>query len=330
VKPKPKVDARREMVLFLEALQAVGDKFKADHVVAVLTGKVTAQVKSYGHNKIAEFGKGEEHDAKFWGAVVRQALIMGLIDKSIENYGLISINDRGVAYMDSPKPVTITLDHDYDAEEQAEDMMSAQMGKGGGAADEELFAMLKDLRKKVAKKHNLPTFVIFQDPSLEDMAIQYPITIEEMQNISGVGVGKAKKFGEEFIKLIKAYVDEKEIIRPQDMVVKSVANKAGNKIFIIQSIDRKMDFEDIARAKNLDFNDVLTEIEAIVNSGTRLDIAYYIEQYMDEEKAEDIYLYFKEDAESDSLDDAIEELGSEYSEEEIRLVRIKFLCEVGN
>jgi ATP-dependent DNA helicase RecQ len=162
------------------------------------------------------------------------------------------------------------------------------------------------------------------------MAIQYPITIEEMQNISGVGVGKAKKFGEEFIKLIKAYVDEKEIIRPQDMVVKSVANKAGNKIFIIQSIDRKMDFEDIARAKNLDFNDVLTEIEAIVNSGTRLDIAYYIEQYMDEEKAEDIYLYFKEDAESDSLDDAIEELGSEYSEEEIRLVRIKFLCEVGN
>ena len=318
------------MVLFLETLQEVGDKFKADHIAAILTGKTTAQVKSYGHNKIDAFGKGDEHDAKFWGAVIRQALIMGLIDKSIENYGLISINDKGMAYIDSPKPVTITLDHDYDSEEQAEDMMSAQIGKGGGAADEELFAMLKDLRKKVAKKHNLPTFVIFQDPSLEDMAIQYPITIEEMQNISGVGVGKAKKFGEEFIKLIKAYVEEKDIIRPQDMVVKSVANKAGNKIFIIQSIDRKMDFEDIARAKNLDFNEVLTEIEAIVNSGTRLDIAYYINQYMDEEKAEDIYLYFKEDAESDSLDDAIDELGSEYTEEEIRLVRIKFLCEVGN
>ena len=330
VKPKPKVDARREMVLFLETLQEVGDKFKADHIAAILTGKTTAQVKSYGHNKIDAFGKGDEHDAKFWGAVIRQALIMGLIDKSIENYGLISINDKGVAYIDSPKPVTITLDHDYDSEEQAEDMMSAQIGKGGGVADEELFAMLKDLRKKVAKKHNLPAFVIFQDPSLEDMAIQYPITIEEMQNISGVGVGKAKKFGEEFIKLIKAYVEEKDIIRPQDMVVKSVANKAGNKIFIIQSIDRKMDFEDIARAKNLDFNEVLTEIEAIVNSGTRLDIAYYINQYMDEEKAEDIYLYFKEDAESDSLDDAIDELGSEYTEEEIRLVRIKFLCEVGN
>ena len=190
--------------------------------------------------------------------------------------------------------------------------------------------MLKDLRKKVAKKHDLPPFVIFQDPSLEDMAIHYPVTIEEMQGISGVGAGKAKKFGEEFIKLIKAYVEEKDIIRPQDMVVKSVANKSGNKIFIIQAIDRKMDFEDIARAKNLDFEEVLSEVEGIVNSGTKLDISYYINKVMDEDKAEDIYLYFKEDAESDSLDAAIEELGSDYSEEEIRLVRIKFLCEVGN
>ena len=200
----------------------------------------------------------------------------------------------------------------------------------GGAADEELFAILKDLRKKVAKQHDLPPFVIFQDPSLEDMSIQYPITLEEMQNISGVGAGKAKKFGEEFIKVIKAYVDEKEIVRPQDMVVKSVANKAGNKIFIIQSIDRQMDFEDIARAKNLSFDELLTEIEAIVNSGTKLNIQYYLNQYMDEDKVEDIYLYFKEDAETDSLDAAIEELGSDYTEEEIRLVRIKFLCEAGN
>ena len=207
--------------------------------------------------------------------------------------------------------------------------MAAQAGKGG-AADEELFAMLKDLRKKVAKKHDLPPFVIFQDPSLEDMSVQYPITIEEMQNISGVGAGKAAKFGAEFIKLIKAYVEEKDIVRPQDMVVKSVANKSGNKIFIIQSIDRKMDFEDIARAKNLDFDELLSDVEAIVNSGTKLDISYYIDQFMDEDKAEDIYLYFKEDAESDSLDEAIEELGADYTEEEIRLVRIKFLCEVGN
>ena len=228
-----------------------------------------------------------------------------------------------------PRAVTITLDHNYDEEEREEEAMTAQMGKGG-AADEELFSMLKDLRKKVAKKHDLPPFVIFQDPSLEDMAIQYPITLEEMQNISGVGAGKAKKFGEEFIKLIKAYVEEKDIIRPQDMVVKSVANKSGNKIFIIQSIDRKMDFEDIARAKNLDFDELLSDIEGIVNSGTKLDISYYLDQYMDEDKIEDIYLYFKEDAESDSLEAAIEELGSDYSEEEIRLVRIKFLCEVGN
>ena len=190
--------------------------------------------------------------------------------------------------------------------------------------------MLKDLRRKVAQKEGLPPFVIFQDPSLQDMAIQYPISIEEMQNISGVGVGKAKKFGEEFIKLIKAYVEENDIIRPQDMVVKSVANKAGNKIFIIQSIDRQMDFEDIAHAKDLTFDELLTEIETIVNSGTKLNIQYYLSGYMDEDKIEDIYLYFKEDAESDSLAEAIEELGGDYTEEEIRLVRIKFLCEVGN
>ena len=223
----------------------------------------------------------------------------------------------------------ITLDHDYDGEEPAGEATAAT-GRGSGVADEELFAMLKDLRKKVAKQQGLPPFVIFQDPSLEDMSIQYPITIEELQNITGVGVGKAKRFGAEFLKLIKAYVEEKEIIRPQDMVVKGVGAKSGNKIFIIQSIDRKMDFEDIARAKNLDFEELLTEIEGIVNSGTHLDISYYINGFMDEDKAEDIYLYFKEDAESDSLDAAIEELGSDYSEEEIRLVRIKFMCEEGN
>jgi ATP-dependent DNA helicase RecQ len=317
------------MKLALQTLEAIGDKFKVDHLAAVLIGKVTAQVKSYSHNKLSWFGKGAEHDAKFWGAVMRQALIMGLVDKSIENYGLLSINDKGLKYISSPMPVTITLDHNYEEQEEEEQIVSAQIGKGG-AADEELFSMLKDLRKKVAKKHDLPPFVIFQDPSLEDMSIQYPITIEEMQNISGVGAGKAKKFGEEFVKLIKAYVEEKDIIRPQDMVVKGVANKSGNKIFIIQSIDRKMDFEDIARAKNLEFDEVLSEVEGIVNSGTKLDISYYINKYMDEDKAEDIYLYFKEDAESDSLDAAIEELGSDYTEEEIRLVRIKFLCEVGN
>lgn len=326
--PKPKIDAQASLRMALEALRDLGDKFKADYLASVLVGKNTALIKSYGHNKSEWFGAGADHDIRYWGAVIRQALIMGLIDKNIENYGLLSINTKGAEFIAAPRPVYITLDHDYDEEEKETDAV-APTGKGG-AADEELFSMLKDLRKKVARQHDLPPFVIFQDPSLEDMAIQYPITIEEMQNISGVGVGKARKFGEEFIRLIRAYVEEKEIVRPQDMIVKSVGNKSGNKIFIIQAIDRKMDFEDIARAKDLDFDELLTEIEGIVNSGTKLDISYYIEQVIDEDKSNDIYLYFKEDAQSDSLDEAIEELGGDYTEEEIRLVRIKFMCEQGN
>ncbi|WP_418166805.1 DNA helicase RecQ [Alistipes putredinis] len=326
--PKPKIDAQASLRMALEALRDLGDKFKADYLASVLVGKNTALIKSYGHNKSEWFGAGADHDIRYWGAVIRQALIMGLIDKNIENYGLLSINAKGEEFIAAPRPVYITLDHDYDEEEKETDAV-APTGKGG-AADEELFSMLKDLRKKVARQHDLPPFVIFQDPSLEDMAIQYPITIEEMQNISGVGVGKARKFGEEFIRLIRAYVEEKEIVRPQDMIVKSVGNKSGNKIFIIQAIDRKMDFEDIARTNDLDFDELLTEIEGIVNSGTKLDISYYIEQVIDEDKSNDIYLYFKEDAQSDSLDEAIEELGGDYTEEEIRLVRIKFMCEQGN
>ena len=325
--PRPQVDATQDLVKALQALRAIGDKFKMEHLVSLLIGKTTAAIKSYGHAKLEWFGIGKSKGERHWSAVVRQGLIMGLIDKNIENYGLISINAAGENYLVKPTKVMIAQDRDYD-EEEREAVASAP--KGGGVADEQLFAMLKDLRRKVAQKHDLPPFVIFQDPSLQDMAIQYPVTIEEMQNISGVGVGKANKFGKEFIELIKRYVEENDIIRPQDMVVKSVANKAGNKIFIIQSIDRQMDFEDIARAKDLTFDELLTEIEGIVNSGTKLNIQYYLSGYMDEDKIEDIYLYFKEDAESDSLDEAIEELGGEYSEEEIRLVRIKFLCEVGN
>ena len=326
--PKPRIDARASLKTALEALRDIGDKFKSDYLINVLTGKTTALIKSYGHHKSKWFGAGAEHDQRYWGAVLRQALILGLVDKNIENYGLISVNAKGEQFILMPTPVTITLDHDYDEQERESDSV-VPVGKGGAAA-EELFSMLKDLRKKVAKKHGLPPFVVFQDPSLEDMSVQYPVTLEELQNITGVGVGKARRFGEEFVRLIKAYVEEKEIIRPQDMIVKSVGSKSGSKIFIIQSIDRKMDFEDIARAKDLDFDELLTEIEAIVNSGTRLDISYYIREFMDEDKADDIYLYFREDAQSDSLDEAIEELGADYTEEEIRLVRIKFICEQGN
>ena len=324
--PRPRINATEELATALEALKSIGDKFKIDHLIALLLGKTTAIIKSYGHNNSEFFGVGAEKSSNFWSAVIRQGLIMGFINKNIENYGLISITPAGEKFIESPTTVRIAEDRDFEDEEETKSAAPAH----GGAADEELYAMLKDLRKKVAKKHDLPPYVIFQDPSLADMAIHYPITIEEMQNISGVGAGKAKKFGEEFIALIKAYVEEKEIIRPQDMVVKAVANKANNKIFIIQAIDRQMDFDDIARARNLTFGELMTEIETIVNSGTRLNINYFIEDYMDEDKIDDIFLYFKEDAESDSLEEAYDELGDEYTEEEIRLVRVKFLCEAGH
>ena len=329
VNPKPRIEVHEQMQTMLKALNTIGHKFKIDYLINLLIGRNTAMIKSYGHNDCEWFGAGADHDEKFWGAVIRQALIIGLIDKNIENYGLLSVNAAGEHFIESPYKVTVTLDHDYDSD-NADDSIVQPGSRNDSVADEQLFAMLRELRKKVARQHDLPPFVIFQDPSLEDMAIQYPVTIDEMQNITGVGAGKARKFGSEFIKLIKQYVEENEIIRPQDMVVKSVVNRSGNKVFIIQSIDRKMDFEDIAHARDLNMDELLSEIEAIVNSGTRLNINYYIEQTIDEDKAEDIYLYFKEDAETDSIDEALKELGSDYTEEEVRLVRIKFMCEQGN
>ena len=328
VNPKVQFEGKEFMLLLLETLAAIGDKFKAEYLISILTGKVNALNKSYKHNKIELFGAGADKDGRFWNAVLRQALILGFIDKNIENYGLLFISPKGDEYMKNPYSVMLAQDHEY---EDSDDEDSAAMPTGkSGVADEELFAMLKDLRRKVAKQHSLPPFVIFQDPSLEDMSVQYPITLEEMQNIAGVGVGKARKFGKEFIELIKRYVDEKEIERPQDMIVKSIVNKSTNKVFIIQSIDRKMDFEDIAGAKNLTIDELLTEIEAIIHSGTKLNIDYMIEEVIDEEKVEDIYEYFREDAETDSLEEAQQELGSDYTEEEIRMVRIKFISEQGN
>ncbi len=328
VNPKTQFEGKEYLCTLLEALKAIGDKFKGDYLIHVIVGKNNSLIKSYKHHKLEEFGSGSEKDEKFWNAVLRQALILGLVDKNIENYGLLSIGQKGEEYLKKPYSVLLTQDHEY---EEVDEEEGAAMPTGkGGVADEELFAMLKDLRKKVAKKHNLPPFVIFQDPSLEDMAVQYPITLEEMQNITGVGAGKARKFGKEFVDLIRAYVDEKDIVRPQDMVVKSVVNKSGNKVFIIQSIDRQMEFEDIADARNLTIDELLTEIEAIVNSGTKLNIDYFINMVIDEDKVEDIYAYFREEAETDSIEEAQRELGSNYTEEEIRMVRIKFLSEQGN
>ena len=326
--PKSSVDGKDYMITVLEALNAIGDRFKADYLINILCGHLNAIIKSYKHHLIEEFGSGSDKDDRFWSAVIRQGLIHGLIDKNIENYGLLSVSDEGQKYIDEPFSIKITEDHHFE-EVDEDDSPIPPMSKGG-SADDELFGMLKDLRKKVAKKNNLPPFVIFQDPSLEDMSIQYPITFEELQNITGVGAGKARKFGGEFIELIKAYVEEKDIIRPQDMIVKSVVNRSGNKVFIIQSIDRQMDLEDIADARSLTTDELLNEIEVIVNSGTRLNLDYYIKMNIDDDKVEDIYEYFKEDAESDSIEEAVKELGREYTEEEIRLVRIKFICEQGN
>jgi ATP-dependent DNA helicase RecQ len=327
--PKTSFEGQEYIIKVLQAIIAVKEKFKADHIASVLAGIKTSVIKSYNHQLLDVFGSGKDKDDRFWSMVIRQALIARLIQKDIENYGLLKIDPKGLEYLQQPYSIMLSEDHDYsDTDEEEESLAGPERP---GTVDEELFNILKNLRKKISKQLNLPPFVIFQDPSLEDMAIQYPITTEELQNITGVGAGKAKRYGKEFVELIKSYVDEKEIIRPQDMVVKSVVNKSGLKVYIIQSIDRKLDLDDIAAAKNIDLSSLLDEIEAIVNSGTRLNLDYYINNILDEDHQQEIFDYFREEAETESLEDALKELGEEnYSEEEIRLMRIKFISEMGN
>lgn len=327
--PKEQFEGQDDVVLALNAILAVKEKFKSDHVANVISGIKNSAIKSYKHHELELFGDGSKEDPKYWNAVLRQALVSGFIDKDIENYGLMSLSKAGKEYLANPTSFTLTKDHDY---ESADDEMDIKSGEGKtGAVDTELFNILKDLRKKVAKDLNLPPFVIFQDPSIEDMAIQYPITLEEMKQIAGVGAGKAQKYGKKFVDLINKYVEEKEIIRPMDMVVKSVVNKSGMKVYIIQSIDRQMSLTDIASAKGVEMSQLLDEIESIVHSGTKINIDYYIDDKIDEDKQEDIYEYFREEAETESIEAALEELGEdEYSEEEIRLMRIKFFSELGN
>jgi len=324
--PKSQFEGSESVVNVLETILAIREKFKADHVANILAGKMTSAIKSYKHHKLEFFGMGEEKDEKFWNMVIRQALIAQMLTKDIENYGLLKVTEKGLDFLKNPVSFMLAEDHDYADTTDEENAFGAKTT----AVDEELFSILKDLRKKISKQKDVPPFVIFQDPSLEDMAIQYPITLDELQNISGVGTGKAQRYGTEFIEIIKKYVEEKEIIRPLDMVVKSVVNKSGMKVYIIQSIDMKRPLEDIAEARGLEMNELISEIEAIVNSGTRLNLDYYIDTMIDEERQHDIYSYFREEAESDSLEAAIKELGSEFEEEEIRLVRIRFLSEMGN
>ncbi|MCF8378599.1 MAG: DNA helicase RecQ [Bacteroidales bacterium] len=324
--PKEQFEGKDDIVNALRVILEVKEKFKVDHIASILSGKVNSALKAYDHHKISLFGIGKDKDEKFWNAVLRQALIARFISKDIESYGLLKVTDLGHEFLKNPVSFTLTLDHDYTARQDDSDTGAA----GGGAMDTELFSILKDLRKKIAKQNELPPFVIFQDPSLQDMAIQYPIDIDELINIAGVGVGKANRYGKEFVELIKVYVEEKDIIRPQDMVVKSVVNKSGFKVYIITSVDRQISLDDIANAKNLSLKELLTEIEVIINSGTKLNLDYYIDQVVDEDHQEDIYQYFLEDAKTESIEEALAELGEdEYTEEEIRLVRIKFMSEMG-
>jgi ATP-dependent DNA helicase RecQ len=326
--PKAKFEGKDFIRLAIETVLAVKQQFKAKHIVNIIFGKNSTTMKSYKHNQLEEFGKGADEDERFWNAVVRQALISQLLVKDIENYGILKVSKEGHKFLKKPYSVMLTHDRDYDNLEEEEDILEG--AHKTSTADKTLFSLLKDLRKEISRKENLPPFVIFQDPSLEDMAIQYPITFDELHQITGVGVGKAQKYGEPFLKLIEQYVEENDIIRPNDMVVKSVINKSGLKVYIIHNIDRKLALEDIATAKSLTISELLTEIERIVSSGTKLDIKYYIDEYVDEYHQEEIYEYFRE-ADSDSVDDALAELGEdEYTEEEIRLMRIKFMSEVGN
>lgn len=324
--PKKQVEAQDLLCTFLETVIAVKENFKSDYIINVILGKETAEIIAHEHDELETFGTGAGDEERTWNSVVRQALIAGYVEKDVENYGLIKITASGKKFLKNPKSFKIVEDRDFDEEENEE----APMRSGGTVVvDPALFSMLKDLRKKVSKKHNLPPYVIFQDPSLEAMATTYPITLDELKNIPGVGEGKAKRYGQDFIELIHRHVEENEIERPEDIRVRTVAKKSQLKVSIIQSIDRKVALDDIAVAKGIEFDELLDEIESIVYSGTKLNIDYFLEEVLDDDKVDEVYEYFKE-SETDDVDEAIDELGDDYTEEEIRLIRIKFISEMGN
>ncbi|MDE6147341.1 MAG: DNA helicase RecQ [Bacteroidales bacterium] len=329
--PKKQFDGQEEMCMIIELIESLPEHFKAEHLANILAGESNSIIKSYKHDKLEMFGAGKDRSPHFWNAVIHQGTVLHLLHKDIESYGLLSVTEEGLQFLASPSQLMLTEDREFvDGEDDDDDTGIAAVRGSGSGADPQLLAMLKDLRKDVARKKGLQPWVIFSDPSLEDMAIMYPVTIDELKNCQGVGEGKARKFGKEFISLIEKYVAENDIMRPDDFVMKSIVNKSVNKVFIIQSIDRKLPMEDIADAKGMDMEELLDEIEAIVYSGTKLDLDYCIDQAIDEDTVEDIYDYFRNEAESDSLEDAMEELGPDYDETEVRLVRIKFLCEVAN
>ena len=336
IHPKQTFDGRKEMQLVIRLVEALPEHFKLDHLANILAGVSNSLIKSYKHDQIEFFGAGKPRSEKFWATVIHQGLIAHLLAKEIETYGLIHVTDSGRQFLENPWELKLVEDRvfagqgDDDEEDEEAAAAAVAMRAGGGAGDPILLAMLKDLRKDLGKRLKLQPWIIFGDPALEDMSIIYPITFEELKNCQGVGEGKARKFGAEFIKLIQKYVEENEIERPDDFVVKSTPNKSASKVAIIQSIDRRMSLEDIAQARGMDMDELLGEIEAIVSSGTKLNLDYYIEENLDEEIVDEIYRYFKEEATSDDVQSAIDALGPDYYENEVRLVRLKFLCEIAS
>ena len=329
VNPKKQVEAKDLLLTALEAVVALKEKFKTDYVINILRGKETSEIETYEHQDLEVFGSGDDADEDTWNAVIRQAIIAGYFDKDIENYGLLKITKKGKDFLKKPVSFKITTADEEDLEDEDNiDDVVVKGGGGGSAVDPVLFSIMKDLRKKMAKNNNVPPYVIFQDPSLEAMATIYPITMEELQNIPGVGAGKAKRYGAEFLQIIKKHVDENEIERPEDLRVRTVANKSKLKVAIVQAIDRKVALDDLAESKGIGFVELLNEVEAIVYSGTKINIDYFLREVIDEDHLDDIFQYFQE-AESDDLEEAITELG-EYSEDEIRLVRIKFISDMAN
>jgi ATP-dependent DNA helicase RecQ len=322
--PKTKIEGKEMLEIVLKAIAAIKENFRADYVIDFVMGKETNEIVAHKHHELEEFGSGEDEDEKIWNPVIRQALIAGYLKKDVENYGLLKLTAAGKKFMDNPVSFMIVKDAEFN-----EDDDEANVETGSTALDPELHAMLKDLRKKVAKKQQVPPYVVFQDVSLEQMATIYPVTLEELQNIQGVGAGKAKRYGKEFVELIKKHCEENEIERPEDLRVRTVAKKSMLKVKIIQNIDRQIALDDIATAQNIDFEELLAEVEAIVYSGTKLNIDYFLDEVMDEDHVDDIYDYFME-SETDDLETAMEELGDDYSEDEVRLVRIKFLSEMAN
>ena len=334
--PRAVFDGRAEMKLVIKLILSLKEHFKVEHLAAILAGNETALVKSYNHDKSVYFGAGSQHTEKFWTAVLHQGLLAHLLEKEIETYGLIYVTDLGRQFLENPWQLDLVEDRHFsstggsedDDDDEATGANLAAMRGGGG--DAQLLALLKELRKDMAHKLNLQPWIIFGDPSLDDMSIIYPITLDELRNCQGVGEGKAKKFGKEFVKLIAKYVEENEIIRPDDFVVKTTASKSDKKVKIISQIDRRLPFEDIALSVDLSMDELMDEVETIVSSGTKLNLNYYINQEVDMDVIEELMDYFRYDAASDSVEDALNELGNDYSDQEIRLVRLKFLCVVAS